>query len=114
MEVGGDFGSQSDALRDNIPPVLEVEGRSKRQRRRWASRSTLVAFAGDPDNLPARPRRSRAAAAGASRDRPPIRLGRRCTVRRQCIVPHQRAWPAAVVDRLSRHGARRSPSIPSR
>ena len=31
MEVGGDFGSQSDALRENIPPVLEVQGEQGRR-----------------------------------------------------------------------------------
>ena len=53
MEVGGDFGSQSDALRENIPPILEVQGE---QGRRVAAGQplSLVAFAKDPDNLPAR------------------------------------------------------------
>src|SRR5688572_22741204 len=53
MEVGGDFGSQSDALRENIPPVLEVQGEQGR-RVAVGQPLSLVAFAKDPDNLPAR------------------------------------------------------------
>src|SRR5256885_8993078 len=52
-EVGGDFGSLRDELRTNIPPELRVDGE------KWRSVKVgeplaLVAFAGDPDNLPAR------------------------------------------------------------
>ena len=54
MEVGGDFGSQSDALRDNVPPVLEVQGEREVRRIAVGQPLTLVAFAKDPDNLPAR------------------------------------------------------------
>ena len=39
MEVGGDFGSQNDALRDNIPPVLEVRATGPPRRRRSAARA---------------------------------------------------------------------------
>jgi hypothetical protein len=53
MEVGGDFGSQSDALRENIPPVIELDGQPNRQVR-VGQPLTLVAVASDPDNLPAR------------------------------------------------------------
>ena len=76
MEVGGDFGSQSDALRDNIPPVLEVQGEQAR-RVPAGEPLTLVAFAKDPDNLPARreaPGGRRGAAPGNPADalyRPP-------------------------------------------
>src|SRR5213594_2385363 len=52
-EVGGDFGSLRDALRTNIPPELKVEG-EKRRSVRVGEPLILTAFAGDPDNLPAR------------------------------------------------------------
>ncbi len=52
-EVGGDFGSLRDELRTNIPPELRVDGDKKRTVKVGAP-LTLVAFAGDPDNLPAR------------------------------------------------------------
>lgn len=52
-EIGGDFGSLRDELRDNIPPELEISG--ERQRTvKVGEPLTLVALAGDPDNLPAR------------------------------------------------------------
>jgi hypothetical protein len=52
-EVGGDFGSLRDELRTNRPPELRVEG-AKRRSAKVGEAITLVAFAGDPDNLPAR------------------------------------------------------------
>ena len=52
-EVGGDFGSLRDELRTNIPPELRVEG-DKRRSVKVGEALGLVAFAGDPDNLPAR------------------------------------------------------------
>jgi autonomous glycyl radical cofactor GrcA len=52
-EVGGDFGSLRDELRTNIPPELRVEGEKKRTVK-VGEPLTLTAFAGDPDNLPAR------------------------------------------------------------
>jgi hypothetical protein len=52
-EVGGDFGSLRDDLRSNIPPELRVDG-EKRRSLSVGSSLTLTAFAGDPDNLPAR------------------------------------------------------------
>jgi hypothetical protein len=52
-EVGGDFGSLRDELRTNVPPELRVEGEPQRTVKVGAA-LTLVAFAGDPDNLPAR------------------------------------------------------------
>jgi hypothetical protein len=52
-EVGGDFGSLRDELRTNIPPELRVEG-EKRRSVKVGEPLTLVAIAGDPDNLPAR------------------------------------------------------------
>jgi hypothetical protein len=52
-EVGGDFGSLRDELRTNRPPELRVEG-AKRRSAKVGEAITLVGFAGDPDNLPAR------------------------------------------------------------
>ena len=52
-EVGGDFGSLRDELRTNVPPELAVPGEKKRSAKVGES-LTLVALAGDPDNLPAR------------------------------------------------------------
>ena len=52
-EVGGNFGSLSDALRTNIPPELKVEGGETR-RIPVGQPLTLIALASDPDNLPAR------------------------------------------------------------
>ena len=52
-EVGGDFGSLRDELRTNVPPELKVEG-AKTRTVKVGEALPLVAFAGDPDNLPAR------------------------------------------------------------
>jgi hypothetical protein len=52
-EVGGDFGSLRDELRTNVPPELRVEG-EKRRSVKAGEPLTLIALAGDPDNLPAR------------------------------------------------------------
>src|SRR5207249_4595437 len=52
-EVGGDGGSLRDELRYNIPPELVVEGEARRTVKAGEP-VTLVALAGDPDNLPAR------------------------------------------------------------
>jgi hypothetical protein len=52
-EVGGDNGSLADALRDNIPPELKVEG-SKTRTVKVGQPLSLAVVAGDPDNLPAR------------------------------------------------------------
>jgi len=52
-EIGGDFGSLRDELRDNIPPELELQGEARRSVK-VGEPLTLVALAGDPDNLPAR------------------------------------------------------------
>lgn len=52
-EVGGAFGSLSDALRTNIPPDLRVEGEAFRQVRAGQALG-LAVHADDPDNLPAR------------------------------------------------------------
>jgi len=52
-EVGGDFGSLRDELRTNVPPELRVQGEKARSVKVGEPLS-LVAFAGDPDNLPAR------------------------------------------------------------
>ena len=52
-EIGGDGGSLRDELRYNIPPELEVEGETQRSVKVGQPLS-LVALAGDPDNLPAR------------------------------------------------------------
>jgi hypothetical protein len=53
LEVGGDGGNTRDEFRDNIPPDLNVEG-DKRRSVGVGEPLTLVAVAGDPDNLPAR------------------------------------------------------------
>ena len=52
-EVGGNFGSLSDALRTNIPPELEIEG-DTHVSVGVGEKLMLVARARDPDNLPAR------------------------------------------------------------
>jgi len=52
-EVGGDFGSLRDELRTNLPPELRVDGDRKRTVK-VGEPLALTAFAGDPDNLPAR------------------------------------------------------------
>jgi len=52
-EVGGDSGSLRDELRTNIPPELEIQGEARRSLK-IGQPLTLVALAGDPDNLPAR------------------------------------------------------------
>jgi hypothetical protein len=52
-EVGGDNGSLADALRDNIPPELKVEG-PKTRTVKVGQPLSLAVTAGDPDNLPAR------------------------------------------------------------
>ena len=54
-EVGGNFGSLSDALRDNIAPEMRLEGEARRTVRVGQPLS-LVMHANDPDNYPpARP-----------------------------------------------------------
>lgn len=52
-EVGGDFGSLRDELRYNVPPDLRIEV-DKRGSVKVGEPVGLSAFAGDPDNLPAR------------------------------------------------------------
>jgi hypothetical protein len=52
-EIGGDGGSLRDELRYNIPPELEIQGET-RKTVKVGEKLTLVALAGDPDNLPAR------------------------------------------------------------
>jgi len=52
-EVGGDFGSLRDELRTNIPPELKIEGELRRSVKAGEP-LTLVAYAHDPDNIPAR------------------------------------------------------------
>lgn len=52
-EVGGDFGSLSDALRTNLPPDLRVEGELHRTVK-VGEPMELVAVANDPDTLPRR------------------------------------------------------------
>jgi hypothetical protein len=52
-EVGGDNGSLRDALRSNIPPDLKIDG-DKQRAVKVGQPLSLVAVAGDPDNLPAR------------------------------------------------------------
>jgi hypothetical protein len=52
-EIGGDGGSLRDELRYNIAPELEIQGET-RVTVKVGQPHTLVALAGDPDNLPAR------------------------------------------------------------
>ena len=52
-EVGGDNGSLADELRSNEPPDLAVDG-ARTRTVKAGQPLTLVAIAGDPDNLPAR------------------------------------------------------------
>jgi hypothetical protein len=52
-EIGGDGGSLRDELRYNIPPELEIQGETRKTVQVGQS-LTLVALAGDPDNIPAR------------------------------------------------------------
>jgi hypothetical protein len=52
-EVGGDFGSLSDALRTNIPPVIQIDG-SLHRTVRVGEPLQLKVHAEDPDNLPSR------------------------------------------------------------
>jgi hypothetical protein len=52
-EIGGDGGSLRDELRYNIPPELEIQGEA-RKTVKVGEALTLVALAGDPDNLPPR------------------------------------------------------------
>ena len=52
-EVGGDMGSTEDALKDNVPPELEVDGETQRNVK-VGRPLVLVALAGDPDNYPPR------------------------------------------------------------
>ena len=52
-EVGGDNGSLADELRTNEPPEVKIEGALTRTVKVGQALS-LVAIAGDPDNLPAR------------------------------------------------------------
>ena len=55
-EVGGNFGSLADALRDNIAPELRVEGESYRTVK-VGTPLNLAAIANDPDNYPPRSNR---------------------------------------------------------
>lgn len=50
-EVGGNFGSLSDALRDNISPDLRIEGENRRAVKVGQPLS-LAVHASDPDNYP--------------------------------------------------------------
>ena len=69
-EVGGAFGSLSDALRYNIPPEIEIEGEQHRTVR-VGEPLTLAVVANDPDDLPSRSERSRAPANVDQLYRPP-------------------------------------------
>ncbi len=63
-EVGGDFGSLRDELRDNIPPTLKVDGPATRTVK-VGEPLDLAAVATDPDTLPARRDRPTPATANA-------------------------------------------------
>ena len=52
-EIGGDNGNLADDLRTNLPPDLKIEGALNRAVP-LGQPLTLVAIAGDPDNLPPR------------------------------------------------------------
>ena len=52
-EIGGDGGSLRDEFRYNIPPELEIQGEARKSVK-VGQALTLVALAGDPDNIPAR------------------------------------------------------------
>ena len=74
-EVGGDFGSLRDELRYNLPPELEVQGEARRTVK-IGQALTLVALAGDPDNLPGRrdgkPQPRHPGQAASEADRKPV------------------------------------------
>jgi hypothetical protein len=57
-EVGGNFGDLDNRLRDNLAPVLEVEGELHRSVR-VGEAVTLSTFAEDPDDYPPRMTRDR-------------------------------------------------------
>ena len=57
-EVGGNFGDLNNRLRDNLAPVLEVEGELHRSVR-VGEAVTLSTFAEDPDDYPPRTTRDR-------------------------------------------------------
>jgi hypothetical protein len=57
-EVGGNFGDLDNRLRDNLAPVLEVEGELHRSVR-VGEAVTLSTFAEDPDDYPPRTTRDR-------------------------------------------------------
>jgi hypothetical protein len=67
-EIGGDNGSLSDALRTNMPPDLKIDG-EKTRTAKVGDPLTLVVFASDPDNIPAR--RGRGAQPAAARGAAP-------------------------------------------
>jgi hypothetical protein len=79
-EVGGDLGSLRDELRTNIPPELKVDG-GKHRSAKVGEPITLIAFAKDPDNLPARrepaPQRGGGPPPPATAARPPASLAAR-------------------------------------
>jgi hypothetical protein len=66
MEVGGDRGSQRSELRTNKAPELRLEG-IKQRTVKLGEPLTLVAFASDPDNLPARKDQAEEGTRGAGR-----------------------------------------------
>ena len=66
MEVGGDRGSQRNELRTNKAPDLKVDG-NKQRTVKVGEPVTLVAFANDPDNLPARREPGEEGARGGAR-----------------------------------------------
>lgn len=68
-EVGGDNGSLADDLRTNISPDLEIEGAATRTAK-VGQPLTVVAVAGDPDNLP--PRRDGKPQPGVKKSARPI------------------------------------------
>ena len=76
-EIGGDGGSLRDELRYNIPPELEIQGEA-RKTVKVGEPLTLVALAGDPDNLPARrdgkpqPRHAGVPASASDETPPPV------------------------------------------
>jgi hypothetical protein len=91
-EVGGDFGSLRDELRTNVPPDLRVDGQ-KTRRVNVGAPLPLVAFAGDPDNLPAR---------RDGRPQPRDASGKMSTVPAPTPAPRATPSPASLANALYR------------
>ena len=91
-EIGGDNGNLADDLRTNIPPDLKIEGAVKRTAQ-IGQPLTLVAIAGDPDNLP--PRRDGKPQPGVKQSARPAATGRPAPPRNSAAVVYRP--PVSVV-----------------